>query len=182
MGNDCLTVGQFYRKGKTGAKPPPTAADQCRSTMGEEEPGRQSGDAGNCQFLPPPETSRFDQRALGRYLGAIGMAYDPEQPLQQFAGGFAILVGPNNCGKSTIIGALRTLDAAVRFARTRPPARLHIGDESVIGYRIPNESVPISLENVQTDYNGAESRVTFRLSSGNALALVFPDDGGWVSS
>ena len=31
-----------------------------------------------------------------------------------------ILVGPNNSGKSTIIGALRTLDAAMRFARTRP--------------------------------------------------------------
>jgi len=48
----------------------------------------------------------------------------------------------------------------------------------VIGYRIPEESVPISLENVQTDYNGTESRVTFHLSNGNALALVFPEDGG----
>ena len=35
-----------------------------------------------------------------------------------------ILVGPNNSGKSTIIGALRTLDAALRFARTRPPTRV----------------------------------------------------------
>jgi predicted ATPase len=32
-----------------------------------------------------------------------------------------ILVGPNNSGKSTIIGALRTLDAALRFARARAP-------------------------------------------------------------
>ena len=38
-----------------------------------------------------------------------------------------ILVGPNNSGKSTVIGALRTLDAAVRFARTRPPARVNAG-------------------------------------------------------
>ena len=91
-----------------------------------------------------------------------------------------ILIGPNNSGKSTVVGSLRTLDAAVRFARTRPPGRVIIGEETVIGYRIPNESVPISLENVQTDYNGAESRVTFKLSSGNVLDLVFPEDGGCV--
>jgi energy-coupling factor transporter ATP-binding protein EcfA2 len=91
-----------------------------------------------------------------------------------------ILVGPNNSGKSTIIGALRTLEAAVRFARTRAPTRLHIGDTIQIGYRIPEESVPISLENVQTNYNGAEARVTFHLNNGNALVLVFPDDGGCV--
>ncbi|PZO04112.1 MAG: hypothetical protein DCF30_01650 [Hyphomicrobiales bacterium] len=91
-----------------------------------------------------------------------------------------ILVGPNNSGKSTIIGALRTLDAAVRLARTRPPSRLHIGETLAVGYRIPEESVPISLENVQTDYNGSESRVTFHLTNGNSLALVFPEEGGCV--
>lgn len=89
-----------------------------------------------------------------------------------------ILVGPNNSGKSTIIGALRTLDAAIRFARTRAPSRIYIGDTPEIGYRVPIESVPISLENVQTDYNGAESRVSFTLSNGNSLALIFPSDGG----
>jgi energy-coupling factor transporter ATP-binding protein EcfA2 len=91
-----------------------------------------------------------------------------------------ILVGPNNSGKSTIIGALRTLDAAVRFARARPPVRLQMGNAVVIGYRIPNESVPISLENVQTDYNGVESKIEFCLSNGNKLALIFPGDGGCV--
>ncbi|WP_189523694.1 MULTISPECIES: ATP-binding protein [unclassified Mesorhizobium] len=91
-----------------------------------------------------------------------------------------ILVGPNNSGKSTIIGALRTLDAAIRVARKGSPIRVHVGEEVAIGYRIPAESVPISLENVQTDYNGAESRVTFHLNNGNSLALIFPDDGGCV--
>jgi hypothetical protein len=62
----------------------------------------------------------------------------------------------------------------------RAPARLYIGEDIVIGYRIPEESVPISLENVQTDYNGAESRVTFYLSNGNQLILIFPHDGGCV--
>lgn len=91
-----------------------------------------------------------------------------------------VLVGPNNSGKSTIIGALRTLDAAMRFARTRSPSRIYIGDTVVLGYRLPNDSVPISLENVQTDYNGAQSSVTFFLNNGNSLALIFPEDGGCV--
>jgi energy-coupling factor transporter ATP-binding protein EcfA2 len=91
-----------------------------------------------------------------------------------------VLVGPNNSGKSTIIGALRTLDSAIRFARGRAPTRVHFGEETAIGYRIPNESVPISLENVHTDYNTAESRVTFHLANSNALALIFESDGGCV--
>lgn len=89
-----------------------------------------------------------------------------------------ILVGPNNSGKSTVIGALRTLEAAFRFARTRAPSRWQVGDNSVVGYRIPEESVPISLENVQTDYRGSEARVTFHLSNGNFLSLIFLEGGG----
>jgi len=91
-----------------------------------------------------------------------------------------ILVGSNNSGKSTIIGALRTLDAAIRLAATRPPSRVYVGDVSHIGYRIPEDSVPISLENVQTDYNGEEARINFILSNGNSLNLVFPSEGGCV--
>lgn len=91
-----------------------------------------------------------------------------------------ILVGPNNSGKSTAIGALRTLDAAIRFARSRPPTRVYIGETAHIGYRIPNESVPISLENVHSEYDNIESRVTFVLSNNNSLHLVFPEDGGCV--
>jgi len=91
-----------------------------------------------------------------------------------------ILVGPNNSGKSTIVGALRSLDAAIRFARTRAPSRIYIGDETLVGYRIPEDSLPISIENVLTNYEGAEARVTFELSNGNALALIFPEEGGCV--
>lgn len=91
-----------------------------------------------------------------------------------------ILVGPNNSGKSTIIGALRTLDAALRFARARAPMRLHVGETAYIAYRIPEDSVPISLENVLTDYRGTESRVTFHLTNRNTLTLIFPEEGGCV--
>ena len=91
-----------------------------------------------------------------------------------------ILVGPNNCGKSTIIGAFRTLDAAVRFARNKPPQRIHAKGKLQLAYRIPDSSVPISLENVHTDYNDRDGEVTFTLDNGNKLSLLFPGDGGCI--
>jgi energy-coupling factor transporter ATP-binding protein EcfA2 len=91
-----------------------------------------------------------------------------------------ILVGPNNCGKSTIIGALRALDSGLKIARSRPPQRVHFDDNSEIGYRIPKDSLPISLENVHTNYNSEVSTVTFSLNSRNRLRLIFPADGGCV--
>jgi energy-coupling factor transporter ATP-binding protein EcfA2 len=91
-----------------------------------------------------------------------------------------VLVGPNNSGKSTIVGALRALDSAIKIARSRPPTRVFFGTGSEIGYRIPEASLPISLENVHTNYNSYESTITFRLNNGNRLRLVFPDDGGCV--
>lgn len=88
-----------------------------------------------------------------------------------------LLVGPNNSGKSTIISALRVLDNGIRFARTRAPTQVFIGEEMVIGYRLPEDSIPISLENIHTNYDATESRVTFQLNNQNKLHLVFPADG-----
>ncbi len=67
-----------------------------------------------------------------------------------------LLVGPNNSGKSTIIPALRVLDNGIRFARTRAPGPVFIGEESEIGYRLPEDSIPISLENIHTNYDATE--------------------------
>jgi hypothetical protein len=91
-----------------------------------------------------------------------------------------LLVGPNNSGKSTIISALRVLDSGIRLARTRAPAQVFIGEEAELGYRIPEDSIPISLENIHTNYDSTESRVTFQLSNQNKVHLVFPADGGCV--
>jgi hypothetical protein len=91
-----------------------------------------------------------------------------------------LLVGPNNSGKSTIISALRVLDNGIRFARTRAPTQVFIGEESEIGYRLPEDSIPISLENIHTNYDATESRITFLLSNQNKLHLVFPADGGCI--
>ena len=89
-----------------------------------------------------------------------------------------ILVGPNNCGKSTIIRAFRVLDVALRQARTRRAERIPYDGHSVWGHRLSEERLPISLENVHTDYDETDAKVTFRCSNGNFLLLIFPSDGG----
>ena len=86
-----------------------------------------------------------------------------------------ILVGPNNSDKSTVIGAFRALSIALRRTARRNPEPVGRRD-STLGYRIPRASLPITLENVQTNYQEVDTTVTFRLSNGNSLRLSFPSD------
>ena len=86
-----------------------------------------------------------------------------------------ILVGPNNSGKSTVIGAFRVLSVGLRKAAARNPELLGNRDTSR-GYRIPRALIPITLENAQTDYRDVEATVTFRLTNGNSLRLSFTND------
>ncbi len=83
-----------------------------------------------------------------------------------------ILVGPNNSGKSTVIGAFRVLSIGLRRAALRNPELIGTQDFSW-GYRIPRASLPITLENAQTDYQDVETTVTFTLTNGNRLRLAF---------
>ena len=91
-----------------------------------------------------------------------------------------ILVGPNNCGKSTIIRAFRILDAGLRQARARRSEPVSYNGNHVWGHRLSEERLPVSLENVHTDYEDTDARITFRCSNGNRLVLVFPSDGGCI--
>lgn len=86
-----------------------------------------------------------------------------------------ILVGPNNSGKSTVIGAFRVLAVGLRRAASRNPEPIR-SQHSSVGYRIPRTSLPITLENAQTDYQDVEATVTFRLTNGNSLRLSFTSD------
>ena len=86
-----------------------------------------------------------------------------------------ILVGPNNSGKSTVIGAFRVLSMGLGRAALRNPE--YIRTQGVAsGYRIPRASLPITLENAQTDYQDVEATITFRLTNGNRLQLSFHSD------
>lgn len=91
-------------------------------------------------------------------------------------GRFNILVGPNNAGKSTIIGAFRILAEGMRKALVKKPEYFDIPGEEAWGYRVALEDLPIASENIFSNYDDSQPAVVeFHLSSGNKLALIFPE-------
>ena len=88
-----------------------------------------------------------------------------------------LLVGPNNSGKSTIIGAFRILAAGLRTAKAKSAERLDVGRTTAMGYRLSSAVIPESTENVHYDYGDVPATVDFRLSNGNQLALRFEPGG-----
>jgi energy-coupling factor transporter ATP-binding protein EcfA2 len=94
-------------------------------------------------------------------------------------GSFNVLVGPNNAGKSTILGAFRLLALGLRAARSRKPEMLRDPDgRRRAGYVVATAGSSVSLENVHTDLADEDTTVTFSLSNKNRLRLYFPADGG----
>jgi hypothetical protein len=91
-----------------------------------------------------------------------------------------ILVGPNNCGKSTIINAFRVLEIGIRQAKSKKPVLVQGPNGTCYGYPLKSELIPMSLENVHTDLSYLETSVIFKLSNGNKLTLFFPTTGGCV--
>jgi len=89
-----------------------------------------------------------------------------------------ILVGPNNTGKSTIISAFRALGVAIRQGFSKKASLVEGPVSERYGYPISDELLPMSLENVHTDYAEVDSTVTFKISNGNKLILFFPSTGG----
>lgn len=89
---------------------------------------------------------------------------------------FNVLVGPNNAGKSTIIGAFRILAEGIRKATARNPEFVRVGEETSWGYQVPLDDLPVATENVFTNYDDSRPAVIeFRLSNGNRMELVFPE-------
>ena len=91
-----------------------------------------------------------------------------------------ILVGPNNCGKSTILSAFRALSAALRRATSRKPEIVSLSTGRHYAYRMSDDLLPISIENIHTDYEEVDTTVKFKLSNKNELTLLFPADGGCI--
>jgi energy-coupling factor transporter ATP-binding protein EcfA2 len=89
-----------------------------------------------------------------------------------------ILVGPNNCGKSTIVGAFKALSAALRRAKGKAPTII-MGPEGRrrYGHWVSADSIPISIENVHSDYAEADTTISFEFSNRNSLKLYFPKEG-----
>lgn len=91
-----------------------------------------------------------------------------------------LLVGPNNCGKSTILGACRALAGALRHANARKREPVSGIPDHTWGWKIGSESLPISLENVSFDYADRAAVARFVFFNDNSLSLHFPSDGGCI--
>jgi len=88
---------------------------------------------------------------------------------------FNVLVGTNNAGKSTIIGAFRLLYEGLRKAHSRSAQYLNFA--KTFGYQIPLSNIPIATENIFSDYDDSEPAVVnFKLASGAELQLLFPEN------
>lgn len=91
---------------------------------------------------------------------------------------FNVLVGPNNCGKSTILGAFRILAEGMRKAKSKTPEMVDGPDGKSLGYIIDLKDIPVATENIFFDYQDEEpARVTFKLSNGNEMILFFREVG-----
>ena len=62
----------------------------------------------------------------------------------------------------------------------RKPDIVNGPDGRSYGIAIPADALPISIENIHTDYADEDTTVSFRLSNGNELQLYFPKDGACV--
>lgn len=89
---------------------------------------------------------------------------------------FNVLVGPNNAGKSTIIGAFRILAEGMRKASARNAEYIPIDGFQGWGYRVSLDDLPIATENIFSDYDESNpASIEFRLTGGNKLELIFPE-------
>ena len=92
---------------------------------------------------------------------------------------FNVLVGPNNAGKSTVLGALRILSAGIRRARAKSSDLIEgPKGHQVRAYSVRLEGLPISTENIFHNYDDSTpASVEFRLSNGHVLTLFIPARG-----
>jgi AAA15 family ATPase/GTPase len=89
---------------------------------------------------------------------------------------FNILVGPNNSGKSTILGAFRILAEGMQKAASRKPDVINLKRDESWGYKVPLDDLPVATENIFSNYDDSQPAIIeFRLSSGNKLELRFPE-------
>jgi len=62
----------------------------------------------------------------------------------------------------------------------RKPDIVNGPDGRHYGIVLPADALPISIENIHTDYADEDTTVSFRISNGNELKLYFPKDGACI--
>ncbi len=97
----------------------------------------------------------------------------------QLAGRTAILVGPNNAGKSTAIGALRLGAQLLSHAKQRKPEIIAddtIRGRSVHAYRLSSAASGFIDENVAYEFRTVEARVEIHFANRAALYVAWPPE------
>ena len=93
--------------------------------------------------------------------------------------GSNVLVGANNAGKSTALGALRLVVALLPLARrTNPPAVGEADGRTYRGWPITGAAIDasgFSAENLRHDFRPLETRIEVRCSSGVTLGIAWPE-------
>jgi AAA15 family ATPase/GTPase len=75
---------------------------------------------------------------------------------------FNVLVGPNNAGKSTVLGAIRILSEGIRRARSKSSDLIDDAKgHQARGYPVRLEGLPISTENVFHNYDESSDQLGF---------------------
>ncbi|KAF0117061.1 MAG: hypothetical protein FD163_1400 [Hyphomonadaceae bacterium] len=82
-----------------------------------------------------------------------------------------ILVGPNNSGKSSILDALRILDACYRYSKTKKPQPIQVDTGYSDGYIIPSNYLPISMDYVARNYDENDAVIKIKHENG-AVAVI----------
>jgi predicted ATP-dependent endonuclease of OLD family len=82
---------------------------------------------------------------------------------------FNVLVGKNNCGKSTIIDALKLIANAIRFSPHRD-------------VYLKESDVPFSVANIRHNYKEEDSRVSAKFSDGIEVEVTFPVEGAPITN
>ncbi|MGW1869777.1 ATP-dependent nuclease [Streptomyces mauvecolor] len=98
-----------------------------------------------------------------------------------FFGQQAVLVGPNNAGKSTVISALRLAAEEVAYARRRNcQERFNLdGNRWALGHQLSSKvGNPSGFvgENIRHEFRESETRLELTFSSGATLKSVWPVD------
>jgi predicted ATPase len=89
---------------------------------------------------------------------------------------FNVLVGPNNSGKSTVVGAFRILHEGLKKARAKSPERIEVDGVVTLGYKLNIEELPVASENIFHNYDESQAAtVAFKLSNDSVLKLYFPE-------
>ncbi|MDI9932375.1 AAA family ATPase [Rhodococcus sp. IEGM 1354] len=91
----------------------------------------------------------------------------------------SLLIGPNNAGKSTAIGALRLCAALLHHAKRRKPNETRFDqrrDRSVFVYPISITPVKFFDENIRHEFQPIETRIELHFKNKSALYVVWPED------